>query len=99
MDMLPPFFAITTDEDSETPMRYFCKVMGVREQNAKTQREENPEDPWTHWVTVEGTGYAQKEDIVEAWLLRYGELLTDYVEEVTEIIDEDPDSGEEATVT
>ena len=53
---------------------FYCEVSGVRTGEPIEPREENPDDPWVRWVTVEGSGYAQKEDIMTDWLLRYGEF-------------------------
>lgn len=80
---------------------YGCTIQGVRaetNQDLRMQREEDPDEPWTRWVTIEGSGYSQKEVMVKAWLLKYGELLSDYEEETMTIIDEDPEVGEESEV-
>lgn len=95
IDSFPPNFEFTIDERSGS--KYYCEISGVRAGERASKEEENPDDPWTRWVSVEGTGYAQKEDIVSDWLLRYGEFLTDYDEEAFEVVDDDPDIGEEAT--
>ena len=89
IDSLPPNFEFTVQDGNKDGPKYYCEVSGVRiEGHDQVEREENPDDPWTRWVTIEGTGYAQKEDIISDWLLRYGEFVN-----IGEIIRCDADKG------
>lgn len=88
-----------TEGDSVQMIEFECETEGVRGPDyvpAQNVREdEDPDEPWTRWVTIEGAGYCQKENILNAWLERFGEKLTDLEEETLEMIDDNPQVGED----
>lgn len=76
---------------------YYCEISGIRRYQhhlPRHEEEEDPDEPWFRWVSIEGTGYTQKEQVIKTWLQKYGEILSDFEEEKITVVDPDPEDGE-----
>lgn len=98
-----PFSFIAKERvgDSMLDIRYECEIEGVRGPGyVPPQRrgadDEDPDQPWVRWITIEGAGFSQKPEILETYLSKFGKLMTEVEEATIEVLDENPEPGEEA---
>jgi hypothetical protein len=100
IDSLPSEFDFVIKRDNGIEDNFSCKVNGANDRpNERRGEQEDPDAPWTRWVSIEGTTYSHKTKITKEWLLKYGEFLTELEEDKTVLIDEDGDIGECSELT
>lgn len=88
------------EEGKKRKIKYDCEVIGVRSSDEIPTRkeDEDPEEPWVRWVKLEGAGFCQKRADLVKWLEYYGSTYGVIEEESIEIVDENPEAGEETVL-